>query len=1350
MPGVIFHRPARAYLDPLPDNEIVIAAPPTIPQSQGGGFSWIQLLVPLLSSIGFLAFAFLYPNPIFILVACFMVVAMVGATVLTQFVQRRSTRGQIKANRSKYLQYIQQERIRLHDLARRQQQFMTRLHPPLATLVSCVERREYLWERRLSDSDFLDVRLAADVAPLCCPLTIEQDKSPLAEYDRECLTEARLLLAKYSQVENVPLVSHLGTLGTLVVSGDQPRARALLCALLCQAAAFQAPDDLRIIGYFPSEASQEWAWLKWLPHTRLFRQFKSSRQPDIEPLCLLADSIDDFQEILTSQVVPELERRRKLNADPNAPSGSAVRPHFLILLEGYSPDSALAHVVAINELFVDAARLGVTILCLVQDASDEPPALQARLQISEMGWFSYEETTPAGRRFAALSADSADVDTCERIARSLTPLILGEKGKQQDLSQEVRLLPLLGYSSADSLATTDTWLPRARESLLRVPLGIGTTGEPVLLDIKEAAEGGMGPHGLIIGATGSGKSELLRTIVTSLAITHNSETLNFILADFKGGASFADLAGLPHVAGLITNLQSDLTLVDRMRAALSSELERRQQILRDAGRDNIHLYQQRRQLFPDMQPLPHLLVVVDEFAELLANRPEFLDLFVAIGRVGRSLGMHLLLATQRLGEGHIQGLEGLLRYRICLRTFSAMESAAVLDTADAFYLPSFPGIGYFKVDTTIYEQFKSALISAPYIPSSEDGAELASVRRFSATGKLVPTGRAVTRSNGSSPGALEKIRNEAQQTDMTVVIQHLIARQAQQQKAPVHQVWLPPLPHQLTLSEVFTLHSAGKAPTPASNLHIRPDLLQVPIGIIDKPALQKQDPLLLDFSGAGGHLAIVGAPQTGKSTFLQTLILAFGVTHSPREVQFYCIDLGGGQLRHLEHMPHVGSVCDKTERAKVQRLIRQIRTVIEERVALFREARIDTIMTLRARRQAGEFPTMPFGDVFLVIDDFAHFQQEFEDLEIELFEVATAGLTYGVHLIFASNRWSDIRSKLRDPIGTRLELRLNEPLESEVGKAAALSLPAGVPGRGLLKTGLHFQVALPRFQGEAHGPEQTQPEALETLIRALQQKWKGMAAPLIRILPALVTEHDLPAPRTDRQSGVPIGLEELELQPVYIDLLADNPHFLIFGDAQCGKTTLLRAWIRGLQDRYTPEQVQFMIVDYRRGLLDLAKSAHLFAYAGTPSMLKEGVERLKGELEKRVLSGTVLSLEELSQPARWSGPHYILFIDDYELLATSTGNPLMPLIDLIGQGRDVGFHIVLARRVGGTARSAMEAVYQRLKEMGSPGLIMDGDPQEGPLLGTQRANTLPPGRGYFVRRGHRPTFVQTVRLDPAS
>lgn len=1360
MLGTIFHRPARIYPDRLPEDEIVFVAPPATPQAQQGATSWLQYVIPVVGSLGSIAFVFAYGgsmagrSPVLTFLIPGVAVLTAGLSIFGGVAMRRSQKKafekQVKTNRERYTTYVETQANRLDAIARAQRAVGTRLHPDLPDLAGFVARREYVWERRITDADFLLTRAGTGPIPLAAPVRIETGSNPLMDYDQECLSRARSVVARYSQVENAPIAVPLRDAGTLAVSGNRGTVRALVRSMLVEIAAFHSPDDLRILAYFPPDAAAEWGWLKWLPHTHRLRQMKADKTTG-EPMCLLADSVENLRDLLNSQVLPELERRRKLAGEKNSDHNNATppRPHFVIVLDGFTPQGPLARTPLLNELFREAASLGVTVLCLVDDRSEEPAALQARLEVSGVGWLSFQQTASGGKRVEGIHPDAADAAACEQVARDLAPLTLGEKGASRDLADDVKLLDLYGISSPDALDVAKLWQPRSRQDLLRVPIGMRADGEPLILDVKEAADGGMGVHGLIIGATGSGKSELLRTIVTSLALTHDPETLNFVLADFKGGASFADLANLPHAAGMITNLASDLTLVDRMKAALAGEQERRQRMLREAGNlDNIKQYQAKRAMTPGMEPMPYLMIIVDEFAELLANRPDFLELFVAIGRVGRSLGMHLLLATQRLGEGRISGLEGHLRYRICLRTFSAAESSAVLNTPDAFYLPSFPGIGYFKVDTNIYDMFKTALVSTPYVPASENTATTLTVRSFGATGRLLPLISSAPSSDAKDEGVRSE-EGDALKTDMDVIITHLVENEtAQEQRAGVHQVWLPPLPTRLTLTELLRtgglerLDGSRWAKTPACGT------LRVPVGLLDKPVEQAQQPLLLDFSGAGGHLALVGAPQSGKSTLLQALITSFAVTHSPRDVQFYCVDLGGGLLRQLEGLPHVGAVCGKTERDKLRRMIRQMRTIIEEREYLFRERRIDNIMTYRQMRQAGELADVPFGDVFLIIDDLAQLQAEFEGIDAELVEIVMSGLAYGVHVIVASSRWPDVRPKLRDNIGTRLELRLNDPVESEIGKAAALSLPVNAPGRGLIKGGLQFQTALAWVDAYDGQTPQTLPEAIEALAARMRAAWSGPVAPPIRMLPALVPARDLPEPGPGQPAGVPIGLEEFQLDAVFIDLMAAGPHFLAFGDGESGKTNLLRHWINELERRYTPEQARFALVDFRRNLLDFLGDPHLFTYACTPPMLKECVEKLKGELDGRMLGSANLTIEELRNPKKWAGPHYFLFVDDYESLVTPAGNPLAPLADLIAQAKDVGFHVVLARKVAGTSRTAFEAVFQRLRETGSPGLVMNGDPQEGPLLGTQRASALPSGRGYLVRRNQRTTLVQVAYAEP--
>lgn len=1356
MRGTTFYRPARVYPPILPADEIVVSAPPVVQPLQSGPMAWLQYVLPSVGMLGSAVFIFAFHTSLLMIIAgSSIAVCSVASGVLMGVMQQRSTKKQRRQQRASYLEYLAQLRKRLLFLAKEQRLVDARLYPAGEELVTRVEERTYLWERRPGDSDFLSVRIGTGPGPLCCHLHMDQSRQDfMVQFIPELRAQAESLINEYSYLDDLAATIPLRQFSVLAITGEKQHTRALTRALLAQAVANHSPDDVRCLVYFPQEQTKNWEWLKWLPHTRRLRQVKAEKRHAPEQRNLLASTAQDFRLLLTQQMKPEVERRHRLieEAEGNFQTEQALAarvalPHLFIILDGFSPTSSLEEIPELEELLNESPTLGLTTICLVDEISQEPAQVQARISLTQAGGVDFQELNYGGRRLEGLLPDALDLEYCERLARSLAPITLAEAGAQQDISADIRLLDLLDIPAADKLEPTQSWRPQERADMLRVPLGQRADGRMIYLDLKEAADQGMGPHGLIVGATGSGKSELLRTLVTGLAIRHDPQTLNFVLVDFKGGASFADFGALPHVAGIITNLQTDTTLIERVYSSLAGEQQRRQNMLHDAGNlDNIKQYHAMWQAHPEMEPMPHLVIIVDEFAELIASQADFLDLFVTIGRVGRSLGLYLLFATQRLEEGRIKGLESHLRYRICLRTFSATESKTVLGKDDAYYLPSVPGVGYFKVDADIYEFFKTALISVPYVPWQEQTSLESKVRLFAPDGKLLHYQAA--NANEAEPSDLL--------TEMDVVIKHL-GRAGQElagirNRETVHQVWLPPLEKVLPLGKV--LQKYQRPDLDGSHWTTPPPFgeLRVPAGLVDMPLQQAQEALWLDFSGIGGHLALVGAPQSGKSTFLRTLITAFMITHSPYDVQFYCIDMGGGLLRVFERAPHVGAVCGKAERDKIRRVIRQMRKVIEEREFVFREYGIDSMTTFREMRQRGQLADVPFGDVFLIIDNFAQFFQEFEPLEPELMEIVASGLTYGVHLILATNRWAEIRSKLRDNIGTRLELRLNDVMESDLGKAVASAIPVGVPGRGATREKLHFQVALPILDTQVaqEGRGALAQEMLNELVQRARSSWKGEPAPPVHMLPTLVNWEELPAPSATQPEGVPLGLEEFRLSPLYIDLLgANGPHFIILGDTECGKTSLMRAWMRGIEQYYKPGKVSFAIIDYRKRLLDFAESKHLLMYAYNAQTVTACIGNLKVDLDRRLQNMSDVPLSELRKPQAWTGRHYFLFVDDYETLLGSGGNPLAPLVDHLLAGYDIGFHLVLAHRVSGVGRASFETVFQRLREMGTSAIIMSGDPMEGKILYGQGASLMPAGRGYLVQPRHPPILIQAALAQPA-
>lgn len=367
----------------------------------------------------------------------------------------------------------------------------------------------------------------------------------------------------------------------------------------------------------------------------------------------------------------------------------------------------------------------MTVISLVRERLHEPGETRVRVSVSArdgagtgetdagVGIRLEDERRPDESEALDARPDAMSTMLFASLASRLAPMRLSVASRDGEGAgaRELDALELLGIESIAQVAP-ENWPVHSNETFLTVPVAIADSGAVVTIDLKESAHGGMGPHGICIGATGSGKSEFLRTLVLSLAHSHSPEDLSMILVDYKGGAAFTPFATLPHIAGLIDNLADDAGLIQRARASIEGEIVRRQRLLKDAGSfASVTDYRAARRELPELAPMPHLFLVIDEFGELLTAEPEFIDLLLQIGRIGRALGIHLLLASQRIEGGRLRGLESYLSYRVGLRTFSEQESAVILETPDAFHLPAVPGYGYLKVDTTVYTRFKAGYVS---------------------------------------------------------------------------------------------------------------------------------------------------------------------------------------------------------------------------------------------------------------------------------------------------------------------------------------------------------------------------------------------------------------------------------------------------------------------------------------------------------------------------------------------------------------------------------------------------------------------------------------------------------------
>jgi len=1301
----VLHRPARAVQPVRAQAPLRVEAPPTM--SDGKGAGGLQSLLPLLGagvSMSVMVFA---RGSSFAAIGAIVMVVSVGAAGALVLTQRGQAGRKRRAQRETYLDYLDGLRDELRAWEEEYRARAMEPDPAPDRLLDLVRDPARLWERRRTDPDFLHVRLGTG-AVAAREVDVQSSASMSTPADPFMVAEAQGLVRRFSEVRDVPLRVPLDRVGDVSVIGGREPVLEAARAVLAQVVSLHSAEDVRVAVLCAPERLTDWAWVRWLPHVTA-----PGRIGPAGPQPLVASTPEALVELLAEDLAQRASLAAKTYRQEVGGADTARANGRLLVVDDCHGNVAQ---VLLGDAGVPLAELGITVLHLVADRLQEPGEVSARLTCDDEGSVLVERVGAGAAAGVSGTRDIVSLDQADALARELAPLRLSADSYDDGYSTSpANFSELLGITDPEDLDVASWWRRRSDRDFLRVPIGVDSAGRPVLLDLKESSQLGMGPHGLCVGATGSGKSELLRTMVLALALTHPPEQLALVLVDYKGGATFAPFESLPHVAGLITNLIADDTLVERMYSSLEGEVTRRQQVLAAADKSvDITEYALRREErgAPAAMPaLPHLVVFIDEFGELLSAKPEFIELFLKIGRIGRSIGVHLLLSSQRIESGKLRGLDTYLSYRLGLRTLSEMESRTVLDTPDAFHLPAVPGFGYLKVDVTVYEQFKAAYVSGP-LQHEADPAAPAAAPRVVAMAHYGSRSPAVGATAAQEPGATARSTGP---TLASTVITALV--RAGDRVAPI---WLPPLPDAVTLGTVgggwVVEHGRGVQLRSTAPTHG----LSAPVGLLDDPARQEQRTWLVDLDDGGGNLAVLGGPGSGKSTALRTLALGLAASHTPEQVGIYGVDLLGSSLRPLEELPHVGGVAGRDDRERVRRTVDEVHAVLTQREVLFRRLRLDGPADLRRARADGRLPELSCTDVVLLVDGYGQLGVEFEPLERKIHELVERGGRMGVHVVVTARRWNEVRGAQQVAFGNRVELRMAEPAESSLSATVAKKLPRGRPGRAITTGEQVGQWALPRLDTVSD----TDLAGLGQAAELLRGAWTGTLPAPVRVLPDVLPAADV-VPDLATPGVVALGRFEDDFSPATLDVDGGDQHLLALGDTASGKTNLLRMAMTALADQYTPDELVFAVFDPRRGLRGAVHEDYVGGYADTTALATQLAGAVAGELAQR----------DTAPDGGPLPPRVVLVVDDHDVLGGGGTFPLAAFTPHLASSRDLRLTVLMTRRVLGAGRALFEPFTLGVRESGALVLLLSGDPSEGALFPGVRPRVLPAGRAQVVRTG---------------
>lgn len=1239
--GIDYNRPPR-ILPPGSRTSLRLPAPP-----HDGGARPLPILAAILplfvaggTALAFHSFAFLA-------LAALSPVMLVSNYFLDK---RRGTKSR-RVQQAEYLEHKGVIEAEAQEALVTERAGLLRSAPDPAELGEIATRPlPRLWERRASDPDHLRLRVGTATQPSQVTL----DDPEQLEHKRTVTWDAR----------DVPAVIQLADRGVVGIAGWGDRPRRLSQWAVAQIAVLQSPRDVQLALLSDAASQDAWRWMAWLPHVR-----PAVGQDTMTTLGVTATSTARRIAELVAQLDARIEAQRTAGGSP----GSRWRgPEVVIVVDGAR---RLRSMPGLVRLLKEGPAVGIYSLCLDSDERLLPEECTAVVIADAQALTIRQQGVDV---LGGIRPDLIDDDWLDWVARGVAPIRdASPEFDDGSIPNESRLLDVLQLDppTADDIETG--WLLSPRST--RAVIGESLDGA---FSIDLAADG---PHALIAGTTGSGKSELLQTLVAALAVANRPDEMNFVLVDYKGGAAFKDCVELPHTVGMVTDL--DTHLVERALESLGAELRRREHLLAAAGAKDLPDYLDLRVGRPGLAAIPRLTIVIDEFASLARELPDFVRGLVNIAQRGRSLGIHLVLATQRPSGVVSPEIRANTNLRIALRVTDTSESSDVIDAPDAARISkATPGRAYVRLGASSLVPFQAGRVGGRRPGAVADtGAE--PLIRTLTLAELAEPAPSATHADGG--------RQDAADTDLRALVAAIrdaaLALGIAEQPRP----WLPALPEEVTIESLVRIF--GAAPSAFA------------YGVEDHPSEQRQSAASIDLD-AFGHLFVVGAPRSGRSQTLRTIAGVAAARVRAGDLHLHGIDCGNGALLPLADFPHAGVIAQRHQVERVQRLLTRLVGEVATRQGVLSAGGFADLA--EQRTAAGAEARLPH--VLLLIDLWEGFLTSFGNVEagalVEQVQfLLREGASVGIHLIISGDRQL-LSGRISTLVDGKLVLKLTERSDYSLANLNPRKLPETVPPGRAFRSESAVEVQIALLGADPAGAAQA--SALREI--AAHATVRDAELPAARrpfrldTLPTTLTLADALARTGDEQREVGwalVGVGGDELRGRGVNLFDGTPTFLVAGPAKSGRSAVLGAMTRTLIDG----------------------GASIVVLAPRPSPLR-ALEGQPGVAA--VFTGSDITEEELA-PLLDEATRRVLVVDDGELLRDATGKDW--LRDLVRGARDRGIGILLGGDISDVASGfsgwQVEVRKNRTGILLSPQNITDGDLVGARLPRSSLSAGVQPGRG---------------------